>query len=525
MTPVASRRAAAVAALCLLLGLVTGPPSHAAEPDVIEGTVEIPPGTGDADFSVRLFAQEGDGPTFTLARTEPVVEGSFTVAALPEGVPFRVELLSTHPDYVSGFWAGPGQPLVGVAVDGLPVQPGSAPLALTPTRATELRGTVQLPEDFDWSAGPVRAGLMELSRSNRVARPLATEVEITENGEIVFPTVRPTGRYVLGFYDFGAFVSEGPVRFQEGSWNAASGGLVPQYWHGTPLIPGTRFHATIPYSHVEPVLASLASPSISGTAQVGSTLSADPGAWSIPWIGFTYQWLRNGKEITGATGPTYLLKPADAESRVSVRVMAGHVSFPSATASSPSVPVSLAPAPRTTKVKVTGTARLGSRLKAGTVSWDVTGTRTTYQWLRNGKKIKGASSRSYRLTTKDVGKKISVRVTGTAPGHRPGSSTSAAKKVAKGKPKVTTKANRAASKLTVRVKVAGLPEPRGKLTVKIGKKTVKATLKAKHRGKVTVRLPRLKPGRYKVSTTFKPTGSHKKLVKSAKAKKITVRVR
>ncbi len=34
-----------------------------------------------------------------------------------------------------------------------------------------------------------------------------------------------------------------------------------------------------------------------------------------------------------------------------------------------------------------------------------------YQWLKNGKKIKGAKKATYRVRAKDRGKKISVRVT------------------------------------------------------------------------------------------------------------------
>jgi hypothetical protein len=40
-----------------------------------------------------------------------------------------------------------------------------------------------------------------------------------------------------------------------------------------------------------------------------------------------------------------------------------------------------------------------------------------YQWLRNGKAIKGARSATYRLVSADRGRRIAVRVTGSKAGY------------------------------------------------------------------------------------------------------------
>ena len=45
---------------------------------------------------------------------------------------------------------------------------------------------------------------------------------------------------------------------------------------------------------------------------------------------------------------------------------------------------------------------------------------TTYQWLRNGVAIPGATDVDYEVVAADVGKSISLRATGTARGLRPG---------------------------------------------------------------------------------------------------------
>ena len=66
-------------------------------------------------------------------------------------------------------------------------------------------------------------------------------------------------------------------------------------------------------------------PIISGTAQVGETLTVDTSsiddADGMSGAVFSYQWLANDAEITGATGDTYTLVEADVGKAVKVRVI------------------------------------------------------------------------------------------------------------------------------------------------------------------------------------------------------------
>jgi hypothetical protein len=48
----------------------------------------------------------------------------------------------------------------------------------------------------------------------------------------------------------------------------------------------------------------------------------------------------------------------------------------------------------------------------------------TYQWYRSGKAIAKATSKSYKLTEADRGKRISVKVTGSKSGYPKATSTS-----------------------------------------------------------------------------------------------------
>lgn len=68
------------------------------------------------------------------------------------------------------------------------------------------------------------------------------------------------------------------------------------------------------------------------------------------------------------------------------------------------------------KLSAGGTAKVGKTLKA--VVGKITGSpAATYQWLRNGKKISGATKQSYKVTSKDKNTLLSVTVTLKASGY------------------------------------------------------------------------------------------------------------
>ena len=64
-----------------------------------------------------------------------------------------------------------------------------------------------------------------------------------------------------------------------------------------------------------PTLRPPVRPTISGTVQVGETLTVDTSSISdadgLADAVFGYQWLADGTDITGATGSTYTLADAD----------------------------------------------------------------------------------------------------------------------------------------------------------------------------------------------------------------------
>jgi surface antigen len=65
---------------------------------------------------------------------------------------------------------------------------------------------------------------------------------------------------------------------------------------------------------------------------------------------------------------------------------------------------------------VTGKAVVGETLTAAAGTWSPAGVTLAYQWLRDGSIIGAATGSRYRLTTADVGRQISVAITGSKAG-------------------------------------------------------------------------------------------------------------
>lgn len=82
---------------------------------------------------------------------------------------------------------------------------------------------------------------------------------------------------------------------------------------------------------------------------------------------------------------------------------------------------------------VAGKARLGRTLTVSPGTWKPAKVELTYQWFAGSKRIKGARAESYRPVDAVVGSVLSVQVTATRKGYRPGSAGSEAGMVRGGK--------------------------------------------------------------------------------------------
>jgi hypothetical protein len=88
---------------------------------------------------------------------------------------------------------------------------------------------------------------------------------------------------------------------------------------------------------------------------------------------------------------------------------------------------------------ISGTAAVGSTVRASTGQWSPAGTAVTYQWSANGSAIDGATAATYVIPAPQLGKRLTVTVTATKAGLAPVPATSAATPpVAKGPASRTT---------------------------------------------------------------------------------------
>ena len=183
--------------------------------------------------------------------------------------------------------------------------------------------------------------------------------------------------------------------------------------------------------------AATGKPGITGTAQVGQTLTATVGTSAdvdglpnpfLTDVNTSFQWIRVATDntetnIASATASTYTLVAADLGTTIKVKV--GFVDYydydetltsdaTAAVAASTNTPATGAPT-------ITGTAQVGQTLTAGTTAImdadGLTSVSYTYQWIRvdggTETNISGATASTYTLVAADQGKTIKVRVSFT----------------------------------------------------------------------------------------------------------------
>ena len=170
-------------------------------------------------------------------------------------------------------------------------------------------------------------------------------------------------------------------------------------------------------------------PTITGTAEVGETLTAVTtgiaDADGLTRVSYTYQWIRvDGTEadIAGENSTTYTLVDADLGTTLKVRVTfdddGGNTE--TLTSAATATVVAAGNTAPTGAPTITGTAEVGETLTAVTTGIadadGLTSPAYTYQWIRvNGTEadIAGENSTTYTLVDADLGTTLKVRVTFT----------------------------------------------------------------------------------------------------------------
>ena len=166
-------------------------------------------------------------------------------------------------------------------------------------------------------------------------------------------------------------------------------------------------------------------PTISGTAQVGETLTANTSGVAdgdgLANATFGYQWLADDTDIAGATGLTYTLTDSEESKAITVRVSFTDDADNDETLTSGATDtVEAAPttnSPATGAPTISGTAQVGETLTADTSGIadadGLSNVQYEYQWLADDTDIAGATNATYTLTDSEESKAITVRVSFT----------------------------------------------------------------------------------------------------------------
>ena len=174
-----------------------------------------------------------------------------------------------------------------------------------------------------------------------------------------------------------------------------------------------------------PNTAATGAPTISGTPQVGETLTADKSGIADPDglanATYSYQWLADDTDIKGATGSTYTLVAADENKAIKVEVsFTDDADNEETLTSAATAAVAAAPTPNspaTGAPTINYTAQVGETLtadKSGIADADgLTNATYSYQWLADDAAIAGATGWTYILADTDEGKAITVQVSFT----------------------------------------------------------------------------------------------------------------
>ncbi|WP_169747711.1 ExeM/NucH family extracellular endonuclease [Demequina subtropica] len=182
-------------------------------------------------------------------------------------------------------------------------------------------------------------------------------------------------------------------------------------------VTATSFAIAIDVAAPEPLeFTSAPQPTITGTPKAGSTLRVAAGTWTPTPSTLTYQWYSNGVAIKGATGITYKVATKDRGKRLTVAVTASLDGYVTTTETSAAVKVlkvwTTAPKPT-----ILGSATAGSTLRVKRGVWNPGTPTYAYQWYSNGVAIKGATGATYKVTTQDRGKRLTVAVTASRPDY------------------------------------------------------------------------------------------------------------
>jgi protocatechuate 3,4-dioxygenase beta subunit len=500
-----------LAVLLSLVGLVGGAPAApagAAGTGTLAGRVVSQTGSPLEDVLVDVLTPG----LSTVGTTQTDADGRFRVT-VPAGS-YRVEVSDVHPPYTSATHhpGGTGPPPPVVVSEGVTTSLVDTVLAVVarPTPpGTAVRGTVT---DQDGRAVAGAVVLAHDADGDGSSPVNGTEPGFTDRHGVYFLPSLPAGGYRIEFRTGNAH--DGPFTYAT-SWSGGATAFVRAstvtLTAPTPATPVGLDARLTAFGGIAGTLTGSV-PMTAGSVQVydedselvATLATGTSGAFSLSSLAPGSYRLRFSSTDPGPSGPRF------------VRSW-----WPGAASFADARPVLVRAAATTDGLDqqlttqltayrpptIAGTPRVGQELTAERGLWSINaGTRFGYEWLRDGAVV--GTGATYRLVAADAGRRLGVRVSATAEAGFTGTALSAASAVVQHGSRTTTtgRYDRRLRVLTLTavVRVPGVADPRGTVTVSEGARAVGART-AVRRGRAVVTLRRPEPGRHTYVVTYSGT--------------------
>ncbi len=333
------------------------------------------------------------------------VSGSWTIPGLPPGS-YVVNFVDTLYGTLEDFWSQNAQ-----------YASSATPLHIVGTGSVNA-GSTYLPDEFD--PNPVHIHVQSSSTAADIEGARVTvraqdsafswEGYTDVSGAVSIPRIVPNGDFNVAVEardDQGVALHHPSITVQDSAsgpgtgWTILLAAASPFQWTSNPSVAESATKAGTTYDLTVPT----------------TTMNDSTGLETPTYT--TIQWLRDGKPIFGATGTTYQSKGADVGSILSVLVRAYGYGYPSIAHVATIGQVTPGDAPINVvspSISAPPVVAPGATLSANVGTWNQSGLRFSFQWLRDDAVIPGETSRRYVLSPLDAVHNIKLEVTATRPG-------------------------------------------------------------------------------------------------------------
>lgn len=407
------RLTAVVAGAALTLGVAAPvPTASAAAPGSIAGTVTDDSGAPLGGITVRVYDLDPFvGDVVVAEGVTDAVTGDYLVEGIEADPYYRVQFSDPDGEWATEYYddsiaatvgAGPFAQWVPVA-DGATTEDIDASLEV----GGSISGRLTRPNGTPVSSGEVSLFWQYADRAWARAGTFSTDAD----GRYSIPGVR-AATYGIQFRDLVTGATE--------AWNDR-----PDITSSTPLVVASGSDLTGIDAVMGGIVTNVTAPTITGTAQVGQTLTVSSG-WQPSDTTVTYRWVVGDDTSPGddPRGTTYVPTAADVGRTIRVEATGtrGAGWTPATAWSAPTGPVAAAPVPAVVNERlprIKGTLRVGRIVRVTVGEWTPYPKRLKFRWFAAGKPVKGATHQRLKLTKKQAGKRLRVVVTASAPKHEP----------------------------------------------------------------------------------------------------------